>query len=60
MRVWRYLIAEAAARRCKERGFAQVRVDVMSTHALRVFNSLPPELSIFDIHDLGAMMDGMP
>jgi GNAT superfamily N-acetyltransferase len=55
------VIAEAAARRCKERGFNRVRVDVISAYALRVFTSLPSELrSIFDIHDQGGMMDSLP
>lgn len=55
------IIAEAAAKRCKERGFTMVRVDVMSAHAMRVFRSLPPELGhIFDVHNLGTTMDLMP
>jgi GNAT superfamily N-acetyltransferase len=54
-------LMRAAVERCRERGFARVRVDVMSTGAKKAVARLPEALrEVLDIHDLGAVMDMMP
>lgn len=54
-------LMEAVVRRCFERGFENVRVDVMSAHAMKIIQALPDELKAgLDVHDLGAMMDMFP
>lgn len=51
-------IMRAAVERCRERGFARVCVDIMSTGAKRAVERLPKDLrAMLDIHDQGAMMD---
>jgi len=54
-------LMEAVVKRCEERGFSEVRVDVMSSYMMKTINSLPNELrAVLDIHDLGALMDLIP
>lgn len=51
-------IMEATVKRCVERGFAKVRVDVMSDWAMRIINSLPENLrAVLEINNQGDFMD---
>lgn len=44
--------------RCVERGFTNIRLDVMNSHALRMLERLPEEIrQHLDIHDFGTVMD---
>ena len=52
------VVTEAVVRRCIERGFHNIRVDVMSAHEMRIINSLPEDLrKELDVHDFGNVMD---
>ena len=52
------ILLEAAINRCLEREFSKIRVDVMSSHAMRIINSLPAYLhDVLDVHDQGDVMD---
>ena len=51
-------ILQKAVARCIERGFDQIRMDVMSSNAMKIIEKLPDELKDkIDIHDLGNIMD---
>lgn len=51
-------VMEATIKRCQKRGFAKVRVDVLSKHAVRIVNSLPAELRKgLDVYDFSGGMD---
>lgn len=51
-------LMEAAVRRCVERGFSRVRVDILSAYAKRIIESLPEDLkSVLEVHDLGNPLD---
>ena len=48
----------AAVERCRARGFSKVRVDVMSTHEMKIIEALPDDLkSMLDVQDHGAILD---
>ena len=50
-------LMEAALRRCQERGFIQVRIDVTSARLMRIIERLPDDLwAMLDIHDHGDPM----
>ena len=51
-------ILQKAVARCIERGFDQIRMDVMSSNAMKIIKKLPDELKDkIDVHDLGNIMD---
>lgn len=51
-------LQEATIRRCLERGFKKIRVDVMSARMMKVINSLSSELrDVLEVYDLVAVMD---
>ena len=51
-------ILQKAVARCIERGFDQIRMDVMSSNAMKIIEKLPDELKDkIDVHDLGNIMD---
>lgn len=55
------VVFEAALRRCLDRGYARVRVDVMSAGMVRIIQSLPAEMrDVLDVHDMGTICDMMP
>lgn len=48
----------AALARCRERGFAKVRVDVLSKHVLRIIEGLSTEdRAYLEVHDFGTVTD---
>jgi GNAT superfamily N-acetyltransferase len=52
------ILQEAVVTRFIERGFQNIRVDVMSSYAMRTINSLPQHLrDALDVRDLGDSMD---
>jgi len=54
-------VMEAVIKRCQERGFKKVRIEVMSKYLMNNINSLPEELrDVLDIIDAGDIMDAMP
>jgi GNAT superfamily N-acetyltransferase len=55
------ILLEAAVERCLERGFEKIRVDVMSSYAMRAINSLPTHLrDALDVRDQGDVMNLFP
>jgi len=51
-------ILEAAINRCIERGFPKIRVDVMSSYAMAIIDSLDKNLfDVVEVHNLGNVMD---
>jgi len=51
-------ILQRAVERCIERGFNKIRMDVMSSNAMKIIKKLPDELkNKIDVHDLGNIMD---
>ncbi len=51
-------ILKRAVDRCIERGFENIRMDVMSLNAMKIINKLPEDLKKkIDVHDLGNIMD---
>jgi len=51
-------ILQRAVERCIERGFNKIRMDVMSSNAMKIIEKLPDKLkNKIDIHDLGNIMD---
>jgi len=51
-------ILQRAVERCIERGFNKIRMDVMSSKAMKIIEKLPDELkNKIDIHYLGNIMD---
>jgi GNAT superfamily N-acetyltransferase len=51
-------ILQKAIERCLERGFENIRMDVMSSNAMKIIQKLPKEMQAkLDIHDLGNIMD---
>jgi len=52
------MVFRAAIKRCRERGFSRVRVDVMSRYAMRLIESLDTkDRDYLDVHDGGSIMD---
>lgn len=51
-------ILQKAIERCLERGFENIRMDVMSSNATKIIKKLPKEIQEkLDVHDLGNLMD---
>lgn len=51
-------ILQKAIERCLERGFENIRMDVMSSNATKIIKKLPKEVQAkLDVHDLGNIMD---
>jgi len=54
-------VFQAALVRCQERGFAKVRVDVMSTGMAKIIAGLSEdERAQLEVHDLSRMLDMFP
>ena len=52
------LALKAAIVRGKERGFSQLRVDVLSSHVMRILDSLTgEEKNYLDVHEMDMMFD---
>ena len=51
-------VFEAAVRRCIERKFRKIHVDVLSTFAMRIVEGLPPELrEVLEVNDRHEALD---
>ena len=51
-------ILKKAVERCIERGFENIRMDVMSSNAMKIIDKLPDDLKKkVDVYDLGNIMD---
>jgi len=51
-------ILQKAVERCLERGFENIRMDVMSSNATKIIKKMPEEIQEkLDVHDLGNIMD---
>ena len=51
-------ILQKTIERCLERGFENIRMDVMSSNATKIINKLPKDVQDkLDVHDLGNIMN---
>ena len=53
-------ILKRTIERCVERGFSNIRMDIMSSNAMKIIDKLPQELKDkIEVYDLGNVMDDM-
>lgn len=51
-------LTEATIRRCQQRGFVRIRMDIVSAHFMGVLGKLSPKLrAVLDVHGCGPGMD---